>query len=432
MEEKNKILYRILLGVTMVLLLLPMFQHVVDFPKVKKLKGAIEETRVPVFEWSKWWSGEFSNEADNYFTQSFGLRPDFVRLDNQLAYGLFGEFRAKHIVIGEQNYLFEQNYIDAYTGRDFIGENETVEKVRKLKMIEDTLKARGKDFLIVLAPGKASFYPEYIPDELGSASDSTNYIFLSKELKRQAVSHIDFNAWFMENKGKMDYPLYPKTGIHWSHYGMLLGMDSLLHRLEKNNGWDLPDVVWGEIEYVDERRRIDDDIEQALNLFSSFPNYKMAYPEIEIKNKEKDRPKMICIADSFFWEMFNMGMMEKIFNQGKFWYYFNTVYPDEFKNPTTTGDFDWDVEFANTDVFVMMATEGNLAYFPWGAENAFLEYFSNNYEFNQEQRENRIRKIIENIKSDEKWLGHVREKAKEKNISLDSMLWKDAEYMLAN
>ncbi|MBK8151664.1 MAG: hypothetical protein IPK61_00420 [Saprospiraceae bacterium] len=48
----------------------------------------------------------------------------------------------------------------------------------------------------------------------------------------------------------------------------------------------------------------------------------------------------------------------------------------------------------------------------------------------REIREEKIRSMMHTIRSDEKWLSHVREKAIERGIPLDSMIYLDAEYMI--
>ncbi len=410
---------------------MPLIQKYVGIKKINPLKGAIEEKASPQFSWKKWFSGEYAKSAEEYVNHGFGFKPIFVRSDNQLAYSLFGEVRANNVLVGKEEYLFEKNYIEAYTGKDFIGIESIEQNVRMFKNIQDSLWARGKHVLVVLAPGKASFYPEFIPDEYGTGSDSTNYLMYVQELGKQGVDYLDFNAWFMQNKGKKEYPLYPKTGIHWSHYGMLLAADSIIRRIEKVGEWDLPEIKWTNIEYVDEIRRIDDDIEQAMNLLFPFENRKMAYPNISIVNGGKDRPKVVCIADSFFWEMFNMGISDKVFGKGEFWYYFNTVYPQEYTRPTKMGDINLSTAIDSSDVFVFMATEGNLAHFPWGGHSALNQVFSKEYSYDEKKvEENKIQLKIQEIKNDQNWLRHVEGKAKKNGISLDSMLYLDAVYML--
>ncbi len=429
--QKQHIILRILLGLTILLLFLPLIQHSIGFPNVKKLKGAIEKVDYQSFTYADWFSGKYSKETDHYFNNNFGIRSDFVRLDNQIAYSLFDEVRAQNVIIGKENYLYEKNYIDAYTGKDYIGEASITTIVNDLKTIQDSLQGLQKELLIILAPGKATFFPEYIPDEFGSKSDTSNYHSFALKLKEQNVNHIDFNAWFLAQKGKKDYPLFPKTGIHWSHYGMILGMDSIVHKIEELTQTDLPDIETTDIEYVDERRRIDDDIEQALNIFKKLPNYKMAYPQIQFNKKGKDRLKLVSIADSFFWEMFNVGVTDSIFLEGQFWYYFNTVYPDEYKQSTSISDLNLLKSIESTDVFMMMATEGNLAHFPWGADNEFLKIFQKKYSFDARKNyKKRIEKMKEEIRSNKDWMQYIQQKAKDKNIEVDSMLTLDAIYMI--
>ena len=72
------------------------------------------------------------------------------------------------VVIGKENYLYEKGYIDAFFGVDFIGHDSIAISAYKLKMIQDTLAKLNKTLLIILAPGKGDFFPEYI--QIGRAS----------------------------------------------------------------------------------------------------------------------------------------------------------------------------------------------------------------------------------------------------------------------
>lgn len=430
-KEKTYYIKGILLGFTILLLFLPAIQHKTGWWEVRELKGAIEKVEPVPFSMTDWFSGAYAKGTDQYFTNNMGFRPKFVRMDNQLAFSLFGEIRVQNTVVGKEDYLFEKNYIDAYTGKDFLGEAVIKEKVRKLKSIQDSLAMLDKHLLIILAVGKASFYPEYIPDDMMLETDSTNYLFYKKELKEQGVNCLDFMEWFLENKGKMPYPLYPKTGIHWSEYGMTLASDSLIQRVEGfNDQWDLPELYWDEIEYVDERRETDNDIELALNLMEPFPNHKMAYPKIQYNTEGKDSINAIMISDSFFWRMFSSGVMPKAFAEGQFWYYNYQSFPRQFKVETKVEELDLKEQIDQVDVIMMMATEGNLHRFPWEAEKELFNYFKGGYVYNKAFLEKQIKRMEETIRSNKGWLKSVEEKAELFGISLDSMLRKDAIYML--
>ncbi len=409
-----------------------MMQHLIQIPKMKALKGDIKQVHYQPISQKGWFSGEYAKHTDEYLTHNFGFRPNLVRLDNQLAYSMFRETRAKNVVIGKEQYLYETNYIDAYTGRDFVGDSLLSERVGRMKLIQDSMNAMGKHLLVVLAAGKASFYPEYIPDELMHTTDTTNYHYYKRKLKEAGVQHIDFNEWFIQHKGKMPYPLYPKTGIHWSEYGMLIAADSIISRVEEfNPEWDLGELYWNEVDYVDERRQVDDDIELALNLIERFPNFKMAYPKVQYNLEEKDSISVIMISDSFFWRMFSNKVMPNVFTDGQFWYYNYATYPKHFKEKTTVQQLNLFEEIENVDVIIMMATEGNLKMFPWGSDEMLAEFFRGNYTFDANaERERKIREWSDKILADENWLKVVQQQANEMNMSLDTMIRRNAIYMI--
>jgi hypothetical protein len=430
-RDKAYIRKWILMLAALIIMSFPMIQHSSSLIDEWELKGDVKKVPSVPFTMSDWFSSKYAQGTDEYMTNNFGLRTYAVRADNQIAYSLFGETRAKQVVIGKNNYLYEDNYIDAYTGLNFLGGNAIQKKVSQFKFIQDSLQARGKHLLVILAAGKASFYPEYIPDELMIKTDSTNYYFYAQELKKQGIQHIDFNRWFIDNKGKMRYPLYPKTGIHWSEYGMGLAADSLIKRIEKMGGWNLPDFNMDKINYIDERKQTDDDIELAMNMIAKFPNFKMAYPHFKINTAKKDSVSIIMISDSFFWRMYSIGVMPKVFPKSQFWYYNYNTYPDYFDNKTITRDLNLEEVINNTNVFVMMSSETNLHKFPWGVEERLSQYFKGAYVFDENAAFKRaVKKMEKNIHANKKWLEQIKEKADKIGISLDSMVYLDAVYMV--
>jgi hypothetical protein len=432
MKTQAYTIKKYLFRITLALLCLPIIQYYTNLIYLKKLNGDIEKIENPVLNQEKWMNGSYAEEMGKYLTHNFGFRNIYVKLDNQLSFSLFGEVHAKNIVVGKEDYLYEMNYINAYTGKDFIGERNIKEKVKKLKFIQETLAKQEKYLLIILAAGKASFYPEYIPDHLMLNTDSTNYLFYKKELIEQKVNHIDFNSWFIENKGKMKYPLYPKTGIHWSKYGLLLAADSIIEHIDNIKEWDIPELYWDSIEYVNILRKPDNDIELAMNLILPFSNFKMGYPQIKFNNKGKDRPKVIVISDSFFWGIYNAGITKKVFNKGEFWYYYKTVYQKHLNTPTKVSTLNLNKKISDKDIVIMMATEANLKYFPWGADKKLFKYCNGKYSSEKKITNNMIEMKKQEIRTNKKWLNHIKEKAIKKGISLDSMIHLDAIYVLEN
>ncbi|MEZ5195368.1 MAG: hypothetical protein R2764_02890 [Bacteroidales bacterium] len=229
MRNVTKILFSILL----ILLLLPAFQQFTTIFKLEPLHGVIVEQELPALTKTDWFEGGFQQKMNTFIDQNYGFRPFFIRLFNQIDYSFFNKAHGAGIVIGKNKYLFESWYIWAYHGDRFIGEQKIRDNVRKLSAIRKKLKESGTELFIVLAPGKGHYYPEYIPDYMKKPVKETNNEYYEKILAEFDLPVFDANLWFLSLKDTIQYPLFPKTGTHWSDYAAVLASDSLLNFIEK-------------------------------------------------------------------------------------------------------------------------------------------------------------------------------------------------------
>ena len=165
MRNKEGILKKILLVSIFVLLFLPMLQSTFTFIDIQPLKGDVIIAKDTSFNKKDWFSGDYQQKKEAYFNESFGFRNIFIRLNNQIAYKLFNKAKANGVIIGKDNYLYEENYIKATLGLDFVGDSVINNNVKKLKIVQDYLKSMNKDLIFILAPGKGSNFPEFIHEE---------------------------------------------------------------------------------------------------------------------------------------------------------------------------------------------------------------------------------------------------------------------------
>jgi len=88
----------------------------------------------------------------------------------------------------------------------------------------------------------------------------------------------------------------------------------------------------------------------------------MAYPEIITESiNHKDLPRVLTIADSYYWSIYNSGIPQQIFANHQFWYYNTTIYPDIFGENAKFIDHTKDREnIEKQDVILIMITELNL------------------------------------------------------------------------
>lgn len=347
------------------LLALPAIQGLFAPVRIKPLQGAIEEPHTPALGLKAWWDAEFQLHAEAWLNHHVGFRPLWIRTNNQINYSFFNKAGARGVVVGKQRYLFEENYIKAYYGSDFIGKDSIGRRMDRLEFISETLQRQGKLLLLVFAAGKGSYYSEYIPEDRVQERGTTNHQIYLQEAQRRGIPVLDFHTYFLEQKNTSAYPLYPQYGIHWSEYGMALAGDSLIRRIEQQCGWRLPRISWDWVEWK-QPRGTDCDIAGGMNLLWNMKSFPMAYPELKFESdKGKQRPAVLVISDSFYWGLFNFGI-SRSFNPGHFWFYNHEVYPKQLGVERTVKQLKLLEEIARHDVVVIMATEATLPKLGWG------------------------------------------------------------------
>lgn len=417
----------------------PFIYTFTDVNKRINLEGAVKLTEKPTLTTSGWLEGSFQNKFEKYINDNIGFRPAFVRVRNQIAYSLFGKINAAYVIRGKENYLYEINYLKAYNGTDFVGTDSIYFKAKQVKQLQDSLSKLNKTLIICLAPGKGSFYPEYFPKRFQlPPTERTNQKMYAKAFRELKINHIDFNRWFLSMKDTSRYPLYPKYGIHWSEYGMLLSADSLISYIEKIRQIDMPNILLSDFKLSKNLNRTDYDIANGLNLVFKLPVDAMCYPKVRWENATgKTMPRVVVIADSFYWSMYGTGIWNQSFSPGGFWYYNRVVYPDTFEEELKVKDLNYWKAIEKNDVFIVLITEANLPKFSWGFVENALAAFSPGYDKNAPERkekvlsyEEELQKHKKNIAANKNWMKQIREKAKAQNISIDSMLTIDAKWVM--
>lgn len=425
LEKAGKLI--ILLGL-FIFLFIPLLQTLTHFKKWEKpLEGAFYPESDTDISWDGWFSGEYQLQKDKFIKENFGLHNYYIRLICQVNFSVFKKASVSYMVVGKENYLYETGYIDAYYGRDFIGQEKVNDCINKLKKIQDTLERQNKLIFTVFAPGKACFYPEYIPENYKSKKTITNYEGLRNTALSKNVNHIDFYKFFQDQKSKSKYPLYPQLGIHWSNYGAIMAFDSMVRYTEKKLSINLADIEFKDIELSDSLRNTDDDAIKSLNLYKNPKTFKMAYPNWRVKydSARHKKLKLLVISDSFWWYIYSTGLPDNIFSPAKFWYYNKEMYPESFSSPLQVSEVDYAAKIRQADVIVIMHAEATLHKFGGG----FVDMCYDTY-YKPDKRKEQLQEMKEKIKGTPAWFKEISEKAQKRGLSQDSMLTLDAIYRL--
>ncbi|GAB3861121.1 hypothetical protein GCM10028822_40110 [Hymenobacter terrigena] len=266
--------------------------------------------------------------------------------------------------------MFQSSPVASYQGHNRLTPDEVRFRVRRLRILQDTLARQGISFLFAIAPNKARYQPENLPAHLrNTVRGLTNYELFAREMQAQQVNMLDFVALFKSWKDTTRYALFPKGGTHWSGYGAALAADTLFPRIEQLGHFDLIDfrrqgpVV---VKY-DSLRSTDADLTETLNLFFPYQSYPAAYPTVVFDSLKtgQQRPNLLIVGDSFNWALMQFWpYLQTLFApESRFWGMDRNIfrYTDGY---TREGHELWQLDFAQeikSRKFILMhMTEHNL------------------------------------------------------------------------
>jgi hypothetical protein len=352
----------------MALLWVPLLQQHLGVVREQPLRGFIPPVERPHFTARAFWVGGFQQQYEAWQNERFGFRNTLVRIHNQIAYSLYGRSVAREVVIGQDGYLFAQAYVDAVSGRDFVGEEKIRERLEKARRLQDALAQRGITLLLVLAPGKGSFFEEYVPPGSATAVGPTNYEVYARLMRELDLQHLDLHRWFLEEKRRSPYPLFPKYGIHWSRYGAQRAADLICRRLSVLRGRTVPGIRLDRVVLVP--RAMDEneyDLRHAMNLLAPPPPTVSAYGFSSFETPaETERPAMLAVADSYFWGLMRVGL-HRGFRKIDFLYYNKELYPDgQIHAKKSRSEIGYEELIRARDVVLIVCTDANLSDFGWG------------------------------------------------------------------
>ncbi|MBC7553477.1 MAG: hypothetical protein H7257_05820 [Taibaiella sp.] len=382
MEDKiKKCLFFLLLTV----LWFPRLQDITNLFHSKDLKGAYVLASDVEFSWGKWWAGGFAPAKDSFLADHFGFRSDFIRLNNQFDLMLFHKLHYNSSVYGKERCLFDDRYINAYTGRDCIGYGAMRERLLMVKAISDTLGRLGKSLVFIHAPCKASFYPECIPDYyLKDGLRITNYQLCKRIGDSLGIVRLDMDSYLRFLKSKDAHLLYTRQGSHWSVYGAARVADTFARVLERLTHKSLPHIAIASVEYDDKPRYTDGDLAEPLNLIRRFSKEVYSYASLSYtRTADTNKPKVLYIGDSFLFQWMHLGILDEIGPGWQFWYYFKEVDDQAHVHDhgpgitnKTIDEIDWVRELESSDCITLIYSAHNLTNIGSGfVEKAFDHYY---------------------------------------------------------
>ena len=335
-----KAIHTVLAIVFAAFLALPTAQKVFRILPSSTLGGVEDAVERPAWTLAGWFDGTLQPSIENRYTFRFPLRPHLVKSWNQLQYALCGtpprHTTGTQVVIGRDNYLYEQPYIRTYNGNCGLAKADLKTTCTKVRRAQDILKARNIGFLLVIAPSKVEIYSEFVPAAMltpGRHTRKTAYDRIVPLFREAGVNTLDMHAQFLEWKPTAPHPLFPKGGVHWNYYGAALTANRILDELRTQTGREFPRIVVAGVTTNATPEGSDGDLFNLLNLWGDFSLRSSAsfrgvevHPALRLEAVPSAvKPDLLIVGDSFALTLTEVMDRVRLYDRRDTLYYFNRI-----------------------------------------------------------------------------------------------------------
>lgn len=379
----------------------------------------------PAFEGSSWFSGMYQDKMEAYLKGDSKLGKELTAKKVQWEFDYYDKMTFEDYLKGNKGHFVGEGCIKTYLGKNYVGDSTVNEQLRKAKVLQDSLKAKNIDLILVYIPNKESFMPEIIPERYLKYKRTTNnydaYVQRSKQL---GLNHLDFVPVLQLIKQKYPYPLYPQYGTHMSYFAESQAVNVVINYIQRLKGVEMPHLQTGNITYPSEPKVRDGDALAKTGLKDVPPSEPLAYPEIVgYTGSPAARPvKVLGIGDSYYRLFQYMGAMQYAFGNGEYWYYYNTVNPAR-PDRKEVWELDLRSEIEKNEVVMIFYCGNNLTFFSNGfIEDAYQLYTDPKGYAARVANERPVKEQKKRIHADPELLEEVTANAKQRNISVDSAI----------
>lgn len=302
--------------------------------RLKPLNGVNNEVKRPVLALNYLLDGSYQENLEAYLRFNFGFREWFIRTYNQYAWDFFHKPLNYTIYAGKDNWLFGRdeviNYYQSsmynYTFDRAEMQRQFDREALRLHKVQHILAEYDNFVFMTMLPTKSFLFPEYLPENPGLALEPFHaFQYYPKVFDSLGVNYINVFQIFQDWKGRVDFPLYPKTGKHWTYVASGHAFDTIERYIEAKTSLNLRNFTMGGM-YPDATIYPDNDLEAVLNLWRPIRPNQDYYASYTLDDDTTaTRPTFLLVGDSYFWNLTRSTPLNFIFSSVPYWYYNSTV-----------------------------------------------------------------------------------------------------------
>jgi len=219
-----------------------MFCALLTFPFINERLGWIKDVasfenrqpaELPVFNIQL--LDPFPVQYEHYYNDHFNLRSRLIRMHNYFKIVCFQKSPIPDkVVIGKDNWLFlASEEMESYTGKNRLTEKELAAFKKELDYRVRYLADKKCQLYFVIAPCKASVYPEKIGFEYYRLSDQTwGQQLIDYLSKNSSIKYVNLFDTLVAHKG--EEPLFQTLDNHWNELGGFYAANALINLMRKD------------------------------------------------------------------------------------------------------------------------------------------------------------------------------------------------------
>lgn len=305
-----------------IILFIPMLLTVLSLITGKRIdteiKGNFKRLESPEITAESLLNGKAQNEIESYWNETFQPRGMAIKTYNQIRYSLFHEGTR---IIGTDGSIFEPIYILSELAStptydcSIIENQEAVDKyVDRLNQLSSKLNNIGKKLFVYTTANKASFDREAIPMmyTIQNRKGCTNYIsYFRKLYKEGKIQFVYLDSGEILNSINPEWPIFYKTGIHWSRPAEQAISQRMLELIEQTTHKDMPHYILEQLNSKSTPYWRDADVYDLLNVWNGTKDkVYYEYEERAMDGQNNQRINVFLAGGSFA-----MGLEDAIVSQ---------------------------------------------------------------------------------------------------------------------
>ncbi|AVT79143.1 alginate O-acetyltransferase AlgX-related protein [Rhodopseudomonas palustris] len=234
------------------------------------------------------------------------LRRTLIRLNNQIAYSLFGEITAPGILIGRDGELVQRSYLEEYCSRTISQADAMADAaIPLLRDVQAYYRDRGKLFLYIVTPSKVADMPDKFTHLIACpSSPQARAELVPAYVARLRAAGIDVLDLATSTHAVQSdaTPPFPRGGIHWNELAMARGSQQIVDTINTRAGRELLTPLSFTVTVSSPAEGRDRDLAELANLLVvpiDYPTPKLTFSHPPCAGREATRVDAALVGTSF-------------------------------------------------------------------------------------------------------------------------------------